>query len=131
MIIALCVDNQLGLQFNRRRQSKDAALRQKLLALAGGALRVSPYTARQFDPADTLYTGIDYLTAARSGDWCFCEGAEYLECANSIEKIVLFRWNRDYPADLYFTFPGEWRLESTSDFPGTSHDNITMEVYTK
>lgn len=131
MIIALCVDNQLGLQFNRRRQSKDAALRQRLLELAGGSLRVSPYTARQFESADTLYAGSDYLTAAKSGDWCFCEGTEYLECSNSIEKIILFRWNRDYPADLYFTFPGEWQLESTVDFPGSSHDNITMEVYTK
>ena len=129
MIIAVCADDALGLQFNHRRQSKDAALRQRLLELAGGKLRVSPATAKQFDPGDTVSAGEDYLTAAQEGDWCFCEDTAYLDSAEKIEKIVLFRWNRRYPADVYFTFPGQWRKVSTEDFPGTSHETITQEVY--
>ena len=46
-----------------------------------------------------------------------------------IEKIVLFRWNRHYPADVHFQFPGKWHLVQTEDFPGSSHEKITMEVY--
>lgn len=127
MIIALCVDDRMGLQFNHRRQSKDAAVRERLMTLSGGNLRVSPYTSKQFD--EPVYAGNDYLSAAGNGQWCFCEDTEYLNYAPQIEKIVLFKWNRAYPGDLYFTFPGEYRLVSSEDFPGTSHDPITQEVY--
>jgi len=129
LIVVLCVDDNLGLGFNRRRQSKDAALRQKLQALSSGRLRMSEYSARQFDIP--VYAGADYLSRAESGDWCFCEDREYLEFAQNIEKLYLFRWNRAYPADLYFEFPGQWKLVSSEEFPGTSHEKITLEVYEK
>ena len=127
MIIVLCVDDNMGLAFNRRRQSKDAALREKLASLSGGQLRMSEYSARQFDIP--VYSGPDYLSAAAPGDWCFCEDTDFREYAGQIERIYLFRWNRVYPADLYFSFPGQWRLISSEDFPGTSHEKITLEVY--
>lgn len=127
MIVAVCVDDNLGIQFNRRRQSKDAALRAKLLELSSGALRMSEYSAKQFDCP--VYAGEDYLSDAQMGEFCFCENTDYLEFADQIEKFLLFRWNRVYPADVHFSFPGEWRLRSAEDFPGTSHETITMEVY--
>ena len=127
MILALCVDDRMGLSLKGRRLSKDSALREKLWALSGGALRTSEYSARQFEQA--VYTGKDYLSGAKQGDWCFLENADYQNFADAIEKIVLFRWNRHYPSDLQFRFPGKWRLVSSEDFHGTSHDKLTMEVY--
>lgn len=129
MILALCVDNAMGLMFARRRQSKDAALRERLLSLSGGKLRMSPYSARQFDAG--VYAGADYLSGAKAGEWCFVENGDYEAYADRIERIVLFRWNREYPADLHFRFPGKWTLVSAEDFPGTSHEKITQEVYQK
>lgn len=127
MILAVCVDNRMGLSFMGRRLSKDALLREKLLALSGGNLRMSEYSAKQFD--ESVYSGPDYLSGASEGDWCFCENGDYEGFTEQIEKIVLFKWNRDYPADLHFAFPGEWRMVSAEDFPGKSHETITMEVY--
>ena len=129
MILALCVDNGFGLMFHKRRQSKDAAMRQRLLQLSGGQLRMSSYSATQFD--EPVYSGADYLSDAQNGDWCFVENGDYEAFSDQIEQIILFRWNRDYPADLHFRFPGKWQLVSTEDFPGTSHDTITQEVYRK
>lgn len=129
MILAACVDNRMGLSFLGKRLSKDRMLREKLLSLSGAKLRMSLYSRKQFESG--TYAGEDYLSAACPGDWVFAENADYLDYADRIEQIVLFRWNRDYPADLYFSFPGDWRLVSTEDFPGNSHDNITMEVYRK
>ena len=129
MILALCVDNRMGLMFQNRRLSKDAVLRERLLDLSGGHLRMSPYSAKQFDC--DVYAGDDYLSGSAQGEWCFVENDDYAAHADEIEKIVLFRWNRDYPADLYFAFPGEWNLVSGEEFPGRSHDMITMEVYEK
>lgn len=129
MIVALCVDNGFGLMFHKRRQSKDAALRERLLALSGGRLRMSAYSAKQFE--EDVYAGEDYLSGAGDGEWCFVENGDYAAHAERIEQLVLFRWNRDYPADLHFQFPGQWKLISAEDFPGTSHEKITQEVYRK
>ena len=127
MILALCVDDRMGLSFCTRRLSKDRVIREKLTKLSGGSLRMSMYSAKQFESA--VYSGEDYLTGAAKGDWCFAENDDYLEVFGSVEKIVLFRWNRAYPADLFFRIPEGWRLTAREDFPGNSHDNITMEVY--
>lgn len=127
MIIAVCVDDRMGLMFQGRRLSKDAVLREKMLALSGGWLRMSEYSAKQFTVP--VYAGSDYLSGADTEDWCFVENDDYLAFSDRITRILLFRWNRDYPADLYFTFPGEWNLIAAEDFPGKSHEKITMEVY--
>ena len=127
MILCICVDDRMGLMFQGRRLSKDSLLREKLAELSGGALRMSAYSAKQFD--FPVYSGADYLSGAGAYDWCFAENTDYLLFSQEISKIVLFKWNRSYPADLYFTFPGEWSLTGTEDFPGKSHERITMEVY--
>ena len=129
MILMICVDDRLGIRFGGRRQSKDRRLRQRLLELSGGRLRMSEYSARQFE--EDVYSGGDYLSAAEDGDWCFAEDTDFEAFAEKIEKIVLFRWNRIYPADEFFRFPGKWRLEHAEDFPGSSHERITQEVYVK
>lgn len=129
MILAVCVDDRLGLRFGGRRQSKDSEVRRRLMALSGGILRMSAYSARQFD--EPVYSGPDYLSGAQDDDWCFAEDTAFEAYADSIKRIVLFRWNRHYPADEHFRFPGKWALVTAEEFPGTSHDKITMEVYEK
>lgn len=49
---------------------------------------------------------------------------------SQINEIVLYKWNRDYPADAFFDFnKKEFERVSTIDFPGKSHDRITKEVW--
>lgn len=129
MILAVCVDDRLGLSFGGRRLSKDRAVRQRLWAMSGGDLRMSEYSARQFE--EPVKAGADYLSGAKAGDWCFVENGDYESFADEIEKIILFRWNRCYPADEFFRFPGNWNLSRSEDLPGFSHEIITMEVYEK
>lgn len=129
MILAVCVDDGLGLQFNRRRQSRDAAVRRDLLELSGGRLYMSRYTAHQFEDSDPIVASDDYLALAAEGEWVFAEDCEYLNYVQKIEKIVLYRWNRNYPRDLCFRFPGQWRLAQTTDLAGVSHETVTREVY--
>ena len=47
-----------------------------------------------------------------------------------IEKIILYRWNRVYPADVHFPidFSG-WKLVQAEEFAGSSHEKITEEIY--
>lgn len=127
MILALCVDDQNGLRFNRRRQSRDKEVIRDLLASAQ-TVRIHPDSKSLFD-GQSVHVGEDYLALAEEGELCFCEDDGYLPYADKIEQILLYRWNRVYPRDLCFEFPGQWRLAETRNFPGSSHEKISREVY--
>ena len=53
-----------------------------------------------------------------------------LLCGGRVERVVLYRWDRAYPADLYWDLSLEgWTLARREEFPGFSHEIITKEVY--
>ena len=137
MIIIACVDDNGGVMFNRRRQSMDSVLRAKVLEMcAGHKLWMNHYSAQQFDGEQVPEINIDesFISEAQAGEYAFAEGASLLPYEAWIEQVVLFKWNRIYPADTFFDLPltkHGWRLKSTEDFAGHSHERITMEVYEK
>lgn len=137
MTIMMCVDDNGGTMFNGRRQSRDRVLREEVLARAAGRrLWMNAASAALFGPeaGDQIAVAEDFLTQAGSGEFCFAEGTALLPVEKEIEELVLFRWNRVYPADCFFDIPlGEhgWKLTETREFPGSSHERITEEVYRK
>ena len=133
MIVILCVDDNGGTMFNHRRQSQDRLLRDRILRLtAGTRLWMNHYSAKQFAPASSIYADDHFLDKAAPGEYCFVENSDVLPYEQSIEKIILYQWNRRYPADHIFNIPrSRWRLVQRTDFPGSSHERITEEVYSK
>lgn len=137
MIIIAAVDNRNGLMFNNRRQSQDKVLCKKILELTTGSkLWVNHYTEKQFTNMGLCHQlNIDdnLLNEAASGEYCFVENSSLQKSEQWIEKIILFKWNRDYPGDFFFDInlnSGKWNLIHSEDFVGSSHEKITMEVYT-
>ena len=53
--------------------------------------------------------------------------------ADKVDEIYLFQWNRDYPADVYFSLDlnSDYKKIKTEDFAGYSHEKITLEIYQK
>lgn len=137
MTVIACVDDGMGMLFNHRRQSMDRAVRARMLALAGeGKLRLSPYSAGQFPAEDAprLRVGEDFLAAAGPGAVCFAEDCALAPYRDKIDALVLYRWNRRYPADTFFPFDpaaAGLRRIRTEDFTGYSHERITEEVYAR
>lgn len=140
MIVIACVDNNMGMLFNQRRQSQDRLLREKILQRCEDhKLWMNAYSYKQFEEQAankdiTICVAEDFLTRAEAEDYCFVENADVANCSNEIEQIILYCWNRDYPADFYFTVPVHskpWRLVSLEDFCGSSHEKITEEVYSR
>lgn len=135
MIIIAAVDDRNGMAFNHRRQSQDRILREKILALtAGKRLWMNHYSEKQFQNNTAPNINIDdrFLHEAAPGEFCFVEDQSVRQHENWVEKIILFKWNRNYPGDLYFDIDvgnATWHLERTEDFAGSSHEKITMEVY--
>ncbi len=90
MIVVAVVDDNMGMMFNKRRQSKDRALRERILALAGkGKLWMNEYTYQQFSDCDTggIQVDPDFLDKAGGGEFCFVENDSVVPCAKDIEKI--------------------------------------------
>ena len=134
MILIACVDDRGGMLFNRRRQSQDRLLRQDLLEEAGGRpVWLNPYSLKQFpDPPENLRCAEDFFRRAGEGELYFFEDTDPAPWLERAEGVILYHWNRRYPADLYFPLPlAGWTLVRREEFPGSSHERITKEVYTR
>jgi hypothetical protein len=60
----------------------------------------------------------------------FAEARDLSELLPRVSTLVIYRWNRHYPADVRFEADlSGFRLERKDEFPGKSHDIITKEVY--
>jgi len=135
MIIISCVDDDMGMMFNHRRQSQDRVLRERVLeATKGKKLWINHYSAKQFSENNTPQINVDdnFMSEAGDGEYCFVENCDVTPYLRWVEKIILYRWNRRYPSDQ--TFPinlsvGGWKLVHTEEFSGSSHERITEEIY--
>lgn len=129
MNVIVCVDNNMGVAFNNRRQSKDRILNEKILLKITGKLKVEAYSESIF-PSESMLVVNDVLKATNSGEWCFVEKRSLRKSEGKIEKLMICRWNRDYPSDVHLDIDlNGWQLLSTEEFAGSSHEKITMEVW--
>lgn len=127
MILIVCLDDRGGMLFNHRRQSRDRVLAERIRELtAGSALWMNAYSAKLFSQG--VNVDEDFQAKAADGEYCFVENVEP-EVGNA-EGIIIYKWNRDYPADMYFEADmSGMELVSTHEFKGSSHDRITEEIY--
>ena len=123
MTVIVCLDNANGMMFNHRRQSRDANVVKDILkTINGTSLLIAPYSEPLFSQAECSVSISDsFLTDADANDYCFVENTSVAEFKEKISKLVIYKWNRDYPADFYFDI----------DYGGTSHEKITKEVYVR
>lgn len=50
--------------------------------------------------------------------------------AENIELVILYRWNRTYPADVYLDLDlSQWERNVQHEFRGSSHEKITEVKY--
>ena len=71
-------------------------------------------------------------SAATPGDYCFVENTPLPQNLDEVEELILYRWNRLYPSDVYFTLDtSAFTLQETTEFVGSSHEKITKEILKK
>ena len=132
MIIAVCVDDRMGMLFNHRRQSRDKVLIDDLMTLAE-TVHINGFSEELFgDYPDRIEIDEDFLENAESEDVCFVENIDLEPYADKIDKVILYCWNRHYPSSLKFKvdLSDDNCIEET-EFAGNSHEKITREVYSK
>ena len=135
MIVIVCVDNNLGMMFNNRRQSRDIEVVKKIIEFTkGSSLWMNKYSYELFEELDCNRINIDsgFLSETANGEYCFVENIDLESYEKWVEKIIVFRWNTVYPSDHELDIDlGSWQLLESSEFVGKSHEKITMEVYSK
>ena len=134
MKIIVCLDDSDGMLFNNRRQSKDKNVIKDIENLVGDNLLITtPFSWLLFgDKNIKLATTEDFLNI-NTDDYCFVENRHLDKIKDKITEIIIYRWNRDYPADFYFDidYKNDFKLVSSEEFKGNSHDVITKEIYEK
>lgn len=132
MTIYVCLDDRNGMRFNNRRQSRDSAVLTDIRASIPGKLTIDPFSEKLI-----LDAQIPYVLApeALSADAHFFledrAGADVVPLAS---EVVIYRWNRHYPADTHWDIDLAgygFVLKETVEFPGSSHEKITKEVYAR
>ena len=129
MTLYICLDDRNGLRFNKRRQSRDAAVLEDIRSQITGSLLIDGFSEKLIGEA-----GISYVLPPETAEDFFLEDVPGEETLEGCEKVVIYRWNRHYPADVRWEPDLPERgfvLSETRDFPGKSHEKITREVYVK
>lgn len=135
MIVIICVDDNNGMMFNHRRQSQDRIQREQMLEMVGdGKLWVNSNSKMLFSNFDSkkIVVDDDFMEKAGQGEYCFVEDVDVSLYSDRIEEVVLYKWNRSYPTDFWFSMNlSGWKMIEITNYSGSSHEKITRERYRK
>lgn len=128
MKLIVCLDDKNGMLFNKRRQSRDKILIENVLELCKGEqLYTNEYSAALF-PEKSVEV-CENADEIKNG---FVFAENFMVDEDKIQEIIIYKWNRVYPADTFFNISlDSWRLAETVDFVGSSHEKITRERYVR
>lgn len=132
MVIVVCIELRRGMLFQNRRLSRDRAVCQDLLERCPQRLWMNSYSSSLFAqlPQEKISVAEDFLQRAAGGDWCFVEDQPLQPYESAIEGLVVYQWNRRYPADRYLDLDlSRWVLQEQTEFAGNSHASMTREIY--
>ena len=129
MTVYVCLDDRDGMLFNNRRQSRDARVLEDIRNSAD-LLTIDLFSEKLITEAEIPYV-LAEETLAEDAHF-FLENRPASLVLPTASRLVIYRWNRHYPADVRFDGDlSEFTLQSTEEFPGKSHETITKEVYVK
>lgn len=135
MTIYVCLDDKNGMLFNRRRQSRDAAVLQDIRSGTPGPLTIAPFSEKLIRDEQIPYVLVPETPGTLPPDaHFFMETAAADGIVPTADTVVIYRWNRRYPADTYWNTDLAaygFTLTETAEFSGSSHEKITKEVYTR
>ena len=129
MKVIICLDDKLGMAFNKRRQSRDSEVIKDICKRLGKeSLFAEEYSNMLFDGS-----GVNILPlekAENKDSTLFLERIDPEKYSSDIDALVIYRWNRHYPSDLKCTIDmNAFALSESLEFVGSSHERITREVW--
>lgn len=130
MKFIICLDENKGMLFNNRRQSRDSLVCEDIIkSLDGEKLRLLPFSQQLFSD---FSENINVVTEISDEGKYFIENIDIQEYVSVAEEITVYCWNRVYPADLSCSIDfSQFSDVSRTEFEGSSHEKITKTVYVR
>ncbi|MCI8382638.1 MAG: ribonuclease Z [Lachnospiraceae bacterium] len=133
MTVFICLDDKNGMLFNHRRQSRDKAVIEDMLSFAGyEKIYMNRYSSKLFEMvADRISVEDDFAESVPEEGLCFWEDIPLRPYEDRVECIVVYSWNRVYPADTFLDIDlqKDWEVADIKEFGGNSHEKITRRIY--
>lgn len=133
MNLIICIDTNNGMMFNNRRQSRDRVLIEHILDLIGNKkLWITNFSRELFENNNNMNLNIDdnFIEKIGKDEYCFVENIPPNILIDKVEKIILYNWNREYPADRYLDIEiDKWIKETEVKIKGSSHEEIIEQIY--
>ena len=126
MTLIVWVGKNGEMLFNSRRCSRDKAVVAEIMSAFGETLCVSSYSAPLFEGARI----ISRLEEAGDGA-VFLEDLPLSPALAQAQKLIVYRFDRVYPANVRLEIPQDFTLTESTEFSGYAHEKITREVYRK
>lgn len=130
MKFIVCLDDKNGMLFNNRRQSRDRVVTEDIICnLADEKLLINEFSAKLFAEYGSK---IELTDAPIKNRFFFAENLDLSAFETDISQIVVYRWNRIYPADFVCNIDfSKYNVDSQVEFAGNSHEKITKITYIK
>ena len=131
--VAITVDDNMGIAFNKRRQSRDKLLIKDLVNTTTGQIYISSYSAPLFTEYEGRIEIVENpIAECPDGACCFIEMTEIAEYKDLVSELIIYHWNRLYPSDKKLDLDIQkcgLKIAERYEFAGNSHDVITKETY--
>ncbi len=133
MNVIICLDDNNGMLFNNRRQSRDKMVLCDIFRdLRGETLYITPFSENLMADYSDRISVCDDVSEIDAGQWFFCENVDLMPFVDRIEKIIVYNWNRVYPADFSCSLDfSAYTLVGEFEFECNSHKVITKKVFVK
>ena len=135
MNVIVCIDDELGMLFNGRRQSRDKCVISDIISTVsktGGRLFALPFSEKLLMPYGEFTIRADAMSIAKEDDYVFVESEPLSNIIDDVKRFIVYKWNRLYPSDQKLDTPPDlygFKLKESYEFAGNSHELITKEVY--
>ena len=125
--VVLCLDDEGGMTFFGKRQSRDRILIDELCESTAGEIYITDFSARLFEAhPGRARVSSDPISECPDGGTVFIENLPLLPHKKKIENIILYKWNRLYPSDQKIDISfSDFEAVARKEFVGSSHDKIT------
>ncbi len=132
MKVIICIDDNKGILFNKRRQSRDAKVLEDIVSLTN-EVWIDSFSEKLFEGMNIKVNISDTLLEDTPKEaYCFIEDKNLESHEHNIEQLIIYKWNRSYPSDFKLDLDlNSWKLVEAVDFAGNSHDTITREIYSR
>ncbi len=131
MTLIFCLDKNNGMLFGGRRQTFDYEVLDLICNIGGERLYITPFSQKYFGERSYELLG-EGLKGAPSDAAVFLEDRDALPYISRVEKIIIYRWDKVYPADRWLGFSPldeGFRLSGKVKFSTEVHKDIVKEIY--